>query len=389
MTSTTTGLASLATESQESLENSNPNFDCDPFEDTISPKRGYSSSIGGSSRGRRKKSKAASGRTFLNNDFSTLHEKAPAILEGSNSDFSRDLNEFESPQISMLSTAKVATGRSRLLQRGHSLPTFPSPYFGDENDDDDGEDGTRTPSGILSQRRRHPSDLFQDNLDIGLFPSQIAADSLLSPPDDFLNSLQEVPTPLNEFNKRDTILHSAAFSDDDTVMSNSDDSEVSEDEKLSHSQRKACPTRERRILQADNATVDDVLQTMSSEEDVVFLVRAMTKEKNRKGSSKLWQFTLSSDWDSERRNAIFHWATDTLGFRFNNAGGNVPLLQILSTKGEPLLNLLQSTVEGFNGYQAKSEQSKPREFNFSPAPKKPFTSTQRSMILKPKIPTPP
>ena len=117
------GLASMAADSH--LENSNPNFDIGAFEDSVSPKRVFSSSIGGgSTRGRRKKSKPAS---FFHNDFAPLDEKPSAILEETSSNISRsNLEEFDSPLIPTVG----GMDRRRVLQRGFSLPDFPSPCFG-------------------------------------------------------------------------------------------------------------------------------------------------------------------------------------------------------------------------------------------------------------------
>ncbi|KAL3917947.1 MAG: hypothetical protein SGILL_004473, partial [Bacillariaceae sp.] len=238
---------SVSTASMSTMaENFNPNF-FDPLDEGASPKRGYTSSMSGPSR-ERKKSKASYGRKTSKNEFSPLFELG-----------------FDSPQFAAMSKDKKSIGRGRLLQRGHSLPVFPSPCCDDDEDTVKGDqDFFDAPTMLISPRKRTSSQLFQDDVGASAFPPLVTTASLTATPDT-LGSPLDLPTPLNEIQDRKNMFHVGASSDDDTIMSSSDISEESEDDGClaisSSSERKVRVLPERRVLQPDNASTEDVEKT--------------------------------------------------------------------------------------------------------------------------------
>jgi hypothetical protein len=127
-----------------------------------------------------------------------------------------------------------------------------------------------------------------------------------------------------------------------------------------------------RILVPDRACVDDVIQSMSSYEDVLFLVNSLDKEKE-KGVFVSWCVVPRSEWDSNRRNSFFNWTLGTLGFALDYAGGNVKYVKISKTKGRQLLSLLRSALNackerGIGSISPSSNRNStlPMEFTLPP-----------------------
>lgn len=96
-------------------------------------------------------------------------------------------------------------------------------------------------------------------------------------------------------------------------------------------------------------SADDVFDTMSSYEDLKFLIKALRKEKMGNslasfGVTKTWTVAPSAAWPSTRRAAFLQWTTNTLGFSLRPAGGSVAFLQIASSKGAASLELLEKAL---------------------------------------------
>ncbi|KAG7361353.1 protein kinase domain containing protein [Nitzschia inconspicua] len=288
---------------------------------------------------KRKKSRSFSCRNFMDNEFLSLNN------ESSNSNFAHDFeDEFDSPQAE---DAGIGTNNPRILHRGRSLPVLPSPWIEEEDEEEEDDFASAfVPSGFVSPRKRISSPL-GGAADFGASPPprQLTAKTRMSSPE-ILESPEDLPTPLHAFAQGRYSFSRALSSDDDAMLSDSEPSRSTTctEDGMMATTNKIAP--DRKILQPGNATVNDVLQTMSSEMDVRFLYRAMAKEKNQPNrSQKLWNVALAKSWTTERRNAFLHWATHILGFRYAHAGENVYILQILSNKGRPLLELLQKVVE--------------------------------------------
>jgi hypothetical protein len=127
-----------------------------------------------------------------------------------------------------------------------------------------------------------------------------------------------------------------------------------------------------KFLHPDKATVNDVIKSMSSYDDLRFLVASI--EKDRHTGSNSWNSAPPTYWNSTRREEFFKWTTQTLGFTFRSWGGGVSTVQISKTRGPKLLDLLKSTIEackeqGLGNNSPTVGQSMPKEFIFSPESK--------------------
>lgn len=95
----------------------------------------------------------------------------------------------------------------------------------------------------------------------------------------------------------------------------------------------------------------DVLETMSSFQDLRFTLASLRKEKKKQTSVTFafgdsWTLAPKHDWSQSRRNAFLQWATQNLGFSIRSVGGsgNVNYLQISRTKGNELLEKLEAAL---------------------------------------------
>lgn len=375
VTAASTSFPSMDGKRHQALENFNPNFD--PLEENASPKRGSSCTV---DRSKRKKIRSLSCWNFEDTDFLSLNDK------GTSSTFGRDFEVDDSVQAQMAS--KPANGgrkNPRVLQRGHSLPVLPTSWIG-EVEDDDNLTSAPSPLKYRAPRKRRPVALDGEAFEASSHTRQLTCESRIS--QEAFDSPNDLPTPLDAFGAG-RYSFGAMSSDDDAMLSDSEISAAS----TSCSENGTIPTpskmsAERKILQPDKATVDDVLTTMSSEKDAAFLLRAMIKEKNQPArSQKLWNVALANSWTSERRVAFLHWVTNTLGFQYANAGGNVFILRILPAKGKPLLKLLQKAMEAWDATSGSNPGSMiPKEFVVSSPRQKP---SRKSAALKSSVSTKP
>mmetsp|Transcript_487 Transcript_487/g.769 ORF Transcript_487/g.769 Transcript_487/m.769 type:complete len:1375 (-) Transcript_487:1532-5656(-) len=138
------------------------------------------------------------------------------------------------------------------------------------------------------------------------------------------------------------------------------------------------------LLDVRNAGPDDIINTMSSYQDLRFLVKSLRKEKASSRTS--WHVAPPVAWESQRRAAFLHWATRTLGFSFRSGGMAITYLQISKAKGAEILQLLESAVtswkdQGF-AEQTPLESSKKLKFTFSSIKK--TLGAPRTLALTPK-----
>ncbi|CAJ1903870.1 unnamed protein product [Cylindrotheca closterium] len=138
------------------------------------------------------------------------------------------------------------------------------------------------------------------------------------------------------------------------------------------------------LLDVRNAGPDDIISTMSSYQDLRFLVRSLRKEKSNSRTS--WHVAPPVQWESQRRQAFLYWATRTLGFSFRSGGMAITYMQISKAKGAEILELLEMAVtswkeQGF-AEQTPLESSKKLKFTFSSVNK--TLGTPRALALTPK-----
>jgi hypothetical protein len=95
-------------------------------------------------------------------------------------------------------------------------------------------------------------------------------------------------------------------------------------------------------------TEADVLETMSSYEDLKFLIGALRKERKKPQLNFIahdsWMVTPKQQWPGIRRAAFFKWATRDLGFSVRAAGGSVNYLQITKIMGTDVLTRLEKAL---------------------------------------------
>lgn len=95
-------------------------------------------------------------------------------------------------------------------------------------------------------------------------------------------------------------------------------------------------------LNPETANADDVIDSMSSYQDLKFLIKKLKKESG--GNRQSWHIAPPVAWATSRRGSFFHWATKSLGFTFRSGGMSVSYIQISNAKGTGILKLLESTL---------------------------------------------
>jgi hypothetical protein len=89
----------------------------------------------------------------------------------------------------------------------------------------------------------------------------------------------------------------------------------------------------------------DVFGSMSSYQDLKFLIKTLRKEKG--GRNLSWHVAPPSLWDTIRRVSFFRWTTKSLGFTLRAGGINLSYLQISKAKGADVLKLLESSMVSY------------------------------------------
>jgi hypothetical protein len=93
-----------------------------------------------------------------------------------------------------------------------------------------------------------------------------------------------------------------------------------------------------------------ILETMSSFDDLKFLVKALRKEKNGTlgmssfGGCHSWNVAPPIVWSSARRSAFFSWTKCHLGFTVRAVGAALTYLQVPKAKGALILELCAAAV---------------------------------------------
>ena len=98
----------------------------------------------------------------------------------------------------------------------------------------------------------------------------------------------------------------------------------------------------RTIEPIESLSEGDVLGSMSSYQDLKFLIKTLRKE--RGGRNLSWHVAPPSVWDTSRRASFFQWTTKSLGFTLRAGGINMSYLQISKAKGADVLKLLESSM---------------------------------------------
>jgi hypothetical protein len=130
----------------------------------------------------------------------------------------------------------------------------------------------------------------------------------------------------------------------------------------------------------------DVIKSMTSYQDLRFLVKSLRKEKM--GSRTSWHVAPPVAWDTSRRAAFFQWTTQSLGFSFRAGGMAIAYLQISKSKGAEFLELLESAVLSYKqkglGEKTPKDTCEKRHFAFSSSKNPLNTNVSRTLALTPK-----
>lgn len=92
-----------------------------------------------------------------------------------------------------------------------------------------------------------------------------------------------------------------------------------------------------------------IFETMSSYNDLKFLIKALRKEKVGStfasfGTNRTWTIAPPPVWDSRRRAAFLQWASRGLGFSLRAGGGAISFLQTSVSKGGDILECLETAL---------------------------------------------
>jgi hypothetical protein len=114
---------------------------------------------------------------------------------------------------------------------------------------------------------------------------------------------------------------------------------TSQTEKLVHNS----PVDEAKI-----ASPDYIFETMSSYEDLKFLIKALRKEENSRmlsfGLSNSWNVAPPAAWSSSRRSTFLYWTAQHLGFAVRAVGAAVTYLQIPQSRGTTVRKNLEAAL---------------------------------------------
>lgn len=93
-------------------------------------------------------------------------------------------------------------------------------------------------------------------------------------------------------------------------------------------------------LDPSSSSVDDVINSMSSYQDLKYLTKALQKQP---AGGICWHVALPSKWEEAQRRGFILWITSSLGFTYRKAGG-LTILQIPRSKGVGLYKLLEKAL---------------------------------------------
>jgi hypothetical protein len=95
------------------------------------------------------------------------------------------------------------------------------------------------------------------------------------------------------------------------------------------------------ILHPDKADVDDVINSMTSFQDLKYLTKRL---RGQREGSVCWHVALPNAWGDAQRRGFIHWITTYLGFTHRKAGAQAAYFQIPQSKGIGILKLLESSL---------------------------------------------
>ena len=98
---------------------------------------------------------------------------------------------------------------------------------------------------------------------------------------------------------------------------------------------------------ANSISVEDVIKSMTSYEDLKFIVNELRKES--KGNCPSWYVAPHNKWEQTRRVPFLKWIKQSLGFVLRVAGNQVSIAQISKTKGKERLKILEEVLKNHKG----------------------------------------
>lgn len=398
-------------------ENADPNYYA--FDNGVSPKR-FPANLDGNARGRKKIRPISHQQDFLpaSSDFPTLGKArncntvVPSKSEAATDSFSILAHRHGEP---LAAWAGTPLGGAAPSPMGMGNPTTPQaspiglfasspPFAGDSEDDDEVATICSPASNSMASSTRKrglsasplseggsppPVPRVKSRMFSPLPSAPLASESSMLLSVDSRRShlmgsnLMDVSLYPSSSNKKDRPIMDVMISDDDANVADESVDDISLDSgdnkvtvlpiSQSYRSRKATAGNTLRVLVPDRASVDDVIESMSSYDDVLFLVNSLDKEKEKGVAVLSWCVVPRSEWDANRRNSFFTWTLGPLGFALDSAGCDVKYVKIPKMKGEQLLTLLRSTLNACKErgmgatVPSRNEQARfPIEFTFSP-----------------------
>lgn len=134
------------------------------------------------------------------------------------------------------------------------------------------------------------------------------------------------------------------------VDSDDGDDESSDSPNISFVEPPTYPTDKpisSKVKDASTENPEYILETMSSYDDLKFLIKSLRKEANAPrlpGMTVSWNITPAPTWSSNRRSAFYQWTVQDLGFSVRAIGATAMFVQIPKSKGEKLLHILEGAL---------------------------------------------
>lgn len=99
----------------------------------------------------------------------------------------------------------------------------------------------------------------------------------------------------------------------------------------------------------ENDEGNEILASMSSVDDLKFLISALRHEKTKPfcGNNGLWNVLPKKTWNMDRRSAFVNWLSNSLQFLVCSLGNGIIVLKISASSGEELLGRLKSSLQEY------------------------------------------
>lgn len=138
-----------------------------------------------------------------------------------------------------------------------------------------------------------------------------------------------------------------------------------------------------------------VFETMSSYEDLKFLIRELRKYYGGKqtfvfGSmNRACTVVPPKRWNHDRKGAFNQWVTSKLGFCLRSGGGMVSYVQTTKAKGKKTLEMLESALLSYkeSSKNERSEVPKPKSKQLPSVPMSSIKITSQPPVLTPLLPS--